>query len=368
MLRLVTPRLRANSIPHSKLSTEGSKVIFHGRAVRIIPCAIGIEPEIFENYLEQDSVQERIRALREQHEGVKIIVGVDRLDYIKGVPQKLHAFQIFLEQHPEWHGKVVLFQIAVPSREKVEEYQELKRNVNELVGKINGRFGKVPSISCSGSQLTLSGRIEFCPVHLKHYSITQEELTALYAVSDACLVTSIRDGQNLVCYEYVACQQENKGVMLLSEFCGAQHILKAGSIIFMPWATDEVAEAIHRALTMDKKEREEKYAKLITQVKKYTRYELLTLSRQSPLGKANGYCSAWWGHQFVEELSRISEAGSTKVHVSQSASSLSRMGAKGGSPATDSGTETVERKSSLANGKKLKVPERVKFERSTTTS
>src|SRR6266702_5933563 len=99
--------------------------------------------------LEKESVQKRITALEQRFNGVKVIVGVDRLDYIKGVPQKLHALELFLTQHPEWIGRVVLVQLAVPSRQDVEEYQNLRATVNELVGRINGRFGTV----------------EFMPIH-----------------------------------------------------------------------------------------------------------------------------------------------------------------------------------------------------------
>lgn len=109
-------------------------------------------------------------------------MGVDRLDYIKGVPQKLHGLELFLTQHPEWIGKVVLVQLAVPSRQDVEEYQNLRSTVNELVGRINGRFGTV----------------EFMPIHFMHKSLPFDELCALYAVSDVCLVSSTRDGMNLV--------------------------------------------------------------------------------------------------------------------------------------------------------------------------
>lgn len=127
-------------------------------------------------------MQQRVATLRRRFEGVKLIVGVDRLDYIKGVPQKLHAMEVFLEEHPEWIGKVVLVQVAVPSRQDVEEYQNLRAMVNELVGRINGRFGTV----------------DWMPIHFMHRSVPFSELTALYTVSDACLITSTRDGMNLV--------------------------------------------------------------------------------------------------------------------------------------------------------------------------
>lgn len=149
--------------------------------------------------LEKESVKSRITQLEQRFNGVKVIVGVDRLDYIKGVPQKLHALELFLTQHPEWIGKVsvglfvntcltyphhqvVLVQLAVPSRQDVEDYQNLRSTVNELVGRINGRFGTV----------------EFMPIHFMHKSLPFDELCALYAISDVCLVTSTRDGMNLV--------------------------------------------------------------------------------------------------------------------------------------------------------------------------
>ena len=127
-------------------------------------------------------MQKRIQQLEQRFGDVKVIVGVDRLDYIKGVPQKLHALELILSQHPEWIGKVVLAQLAVPSRQDVEEYQNLRATVNELVGRINGRFGTV----------------DFMPIHFMHKSLPFDELCALYAVSDVCLVTSTRDGMNLV--------------------------------------------------------------------------------------------------------------------------------------------------------------------------
>lgn len=91
-------------------------------------------------------MQKRISVLEQKFQGIKLMVGVDRLDYIKGVPQKLHAFETFLSEHPEWIGKVVLVQVAVPSRQDVEEYQNLRAVVNELVGKINGRFGMLMAV------------------------------------------------------------------------------------------------------------------------------------------------------------------------------------------------------------------------------
>ncbi|KAK3904481.1 glycosyltransferase [Staphylotrichum tortipilum] len=249
--------------------TTPNGVDWNGRFVTVGAFPIGIDPEKFVDGLQKQSVQNRIAALRRKFEGVKLIVGVDRLDYIKGVPQKLHALEVFLTEHPEWIGKIVLVQVAVPSRQDVEEYQNLRAVVNELVGRINGKFGT----------------IEFMPIHFLHQSVSFDELTALYAMSDVCLVSSTRDGMNLVSYEYIATQRERHGVMILSEFTGAAQSLN-GSLIVNPWNTEELANAIHDAVTMSPDQREANFRKLERYVFKYT--------------------SAWWGQSFVAELTRIS--------------------------------------------------------------
>lgn len=255
--------------------TTPNGVEFGDKFVAVAAFPIGIDPEKFVDALETPKVKERVAQLERKFEGVKLIVGVDRLDYIKGVPQKLHALEVFLTEHPEWIGKVVLVQVAVPSREDVEEYQNLRAVVNELVGRINGKFGT----------------IEFMPIHFLHQSVNFEELTALYAVSDACLVSSTRDGMNLVSYEYIATQRKRHGVMILSEFTGAAQSLN-GSLIVNPWNTEELADAIHEAVTMSDELREKNFKKLERYVFRYT--------------------SMWWGESFVSELVRISKHAEKK--------------------------------------------------------
>ena len=222
-------------------------------------------------------MQERIAQLEKKFQGVKLMVGVDRLDYIKGVPQKLHALEIFLTEHPEWVGKVVLVQVAVPSRQDVEEYQNLRAVVNELVGRINGKFGTLPAsptfplLPPSLFPADGTGTIEFMPIHFMHKSVSFDELLALYAVSDACLVSSTRDGMNLVAFEYIATQGKRHGVMVLSEFAGAAQSLN-GSLIINPWNTEELAGAIHEAVTMPDEQRAINHQKLERYVTKYTRW------------------------------------------------------------------------------------------------
>ncbi|CAE6434882.1 unnamed protein product [Rhizoctonia solani] len=248
--------------------TMPNGIEFEGRYSQVGTFPIGIDPDQFVNNLAKPSVKERVAALEQRFKGVKIIVGVDRLDYIKGV---------------------VLVQLAVPSRQDVEEYQNLRSTVNELVGRINGRFGTV----------------EFMPIHFMHKSLAFDELCALYAVSDVCLVTSTRDGMNLVSYEYIACQQERQGAMILSEFAGAAQSLN-GSIVVNPWDSQQVADAIHEAVTMSPETRAENQKKLFKYVTKYS--------------------SAYWGTSFVREMSRLRPSQHPAVPPESGGQSADREG------------------------------------------
>ncbi|KAL7308396.1 Trehalose-6-P synthase/phosphatase complex synthase subunit, variant 2 [Mucor circinelloides] len=262
------------------LSTMPNGVEFEGRYIHVGTFPIGIDPEKFTDALKEDKIQNRIQQLKNRFGDCKVIVGVDRLDYIKGVPQKMHAMEVFLSQHPEWVGKVVLVQLAIPSREDVEEYQQLRSTINELVGRINGQYGTV----------------EFVPIHFMHRSIPFDELVALYAAADVCLVSSTRDGMNLVSYEYISSQQEKHGVLILSEFAGAAQSLN-GSIIVNPWNTEELANAIHEAVTMPDDIRKANHQKLYRYVTKYT--------------------AAYWGVSFVNELRRVSEEFGQRMSIPQ---------------------------------------------------
>ncbi|KAI9319302.1 glycosyltransferase family 20-domain-containing protein [Dichotomocladium elegans] len=260
------------------LSTMPNGVEYEGRYIHVGTFPIGIDPDKFTDNLKNTSVVNRITQLKQRFGDCKLIVGVDRLDYIKGVPQKMHAMEVFLSQHPEWVGKVVLVQLAVPSREDVEEYQHLRSTINELVGRINGQYGTV----------------EFVPIHFMHRSLPFDELTALYAASDVCLVSSTRDGMNLVSYEYIASQKDTHGVLILSEFAGAAQSLN-GSIIVNPWNTEELANAIYEAVTMPDDVRKANHQKLYRYVTKYT--------------------ASYWGLSFVNELRRISEEFGQRMSI-----------------------------------------------------
>lgn len=131
----------ADIVSRRNLRTTPNGLDFLGKMVAVGAFPIGIDPEKFYEGLQKEKVQKRIATLEQKFQGVKVIVGVDRLDYIKGIPHKLHALEVFLTKHPEWVGKVVFVQVAVPSRQDVEDYQNLRTVINELVGKINGQFG-----------------------------------------------------------------------------------------------------------------------------------------------------------------------------------------------------------------------------------
>ncbi|CAI9087885.1 OLC1v1022074C1 [Oldenlandia corymbosa var. corymbosa] len=228
-----------------------------GKLTRVAAFPIGIDSNRFIRALELPEVKEHIKELKERFAGRKVMLGVDRLDMIKGIPQKILAFEKFLEENPVWRDQVVLLQIAVPTRTDVPEYQKLTCQVHEIVGRINGRFGTLTTV----------------PIHHLDRSLDFHALCALYAVTDVALVTSLRDGMNLVSYEFVACQAEKKGVLILSEFAGAAQSLGAGAILVNPWNVTEVAASIGYALTMPADEREKRHQHNFMHVTTHTSQE-----------------------------------------------------------------------------------------------
>jgi len=174
-------------------------------------------------------------------EPYKLILGVDRLDYTKGIPERIRAFERLLELYPEHREKAVLVQLAVPSRGQVAEYQALKRQIDELVGRVNGRFATR----------------EWSPIRYLYRSLPQPRLAALYRDADVCLVTPLRDGMNLVAKEFVASQTDDPGVLVLSRLAGAaEHMHEA--LLVNPYNVESVAENLNRALLMEHSERSER--------------------------------------------------------------------------------------------------------------
>jgi trehalose 6-phosphate synthase/phosphatase len=194
---------------------------------------MGIDFERFNRAVDKPAVWRELRLLRRQLKGLKVIFAVDRQDYTKGILKRLEGYDLFLRNNPAWREKVVLVMVVVPSRVDVDHYQLEEEGINGIVGKINGDFGT----------------IHWSPVIFQYKSITFAELTALYSLSDVGLVTPLRDGMNLVAKEYVACQRDKRGVLVLSETAGAAMEL-GEAVIINPNHREATAEAIKVALEM----------------------------------------------------------------------------------------------------------------------
>lgn len=221
---------------------DGSAVTLglDGRAVRAAPFPASVDTKAIEARAASPGVEEKVRRIRRVPGEIAYVLGVDRADYTKGVPQKLEAFRRFLERHPEHHGRVSLMQILSPSREAIPRYLELRGQVERLVGEINGAFAS----------------LGWVPVHYIHRRFDYDELLAWYRVAKVALVTPLKDGMNLVAKEYCACQlDEGDGVLVLSEFAGAASQLREGALVVNPHDVDEVAGALQRALTMPEPEK-----------------------------------------------------------------------------------------------------------------
>ncbi len=234
------------------LGSQLDRVEVGARSVRLEALPIGIAPQEFCELLERDSeTKRRLQELRDRFKGCKLILGVDRLDYTKGIPHRLRAFHRFLTRWPEWRGKVVLVQVAVPSREHVNMYKRLRTEVDELIGTINGEWS-TPGWS---------------PVIYLRRNLPRADLTALYAAADVALVTALRDGLNLVTKEYIASKRDGDGVLVLSEFAGAAAEM-GEALMINPYDEERTAEAIHRALSMPTDLRRERMSALYRRVEK----------------------------------------------------------------------------------------------------
>ena len=209
-----------------------------GREVKLGVFPMGIDSAEFSNLAADADVLARVEAIRHDAGGRRIVLGIDRLDYTKGIPRRLEALECLLERDAALRDGIRYIQIAVPSREEVDSYRQFRREVEERVGHINGAYGTVHSL----------------PVHYVHGSVSPRELVALYCAADVMLVTPLRDGMNLVAKEFVASRGDEDGVLVLSEFAGAAAELN-GAVIVNPYDIDGVADSIQRALSMPVEER-----------------------------------------------------------------------------------------------------------------
>ncbi len=229
----------------SGIESTVDSVEMRGRQVRMQALPIGIAADDFLAYRDQAETQEQLQKLRAQYGGRKVIVAVDRLDYTKGIPERLRTFRRMLRTNPELIGKVVLLQIAVPSRENIGSYQELRSLVHELISEINGEFGTP----------------DWVPLVYIHRGISRAELVAVYQFADVAWVSPLRDGMNLVAKEYVACQPGGTGVLVLSSFAGAAAEM-GEALLINPLDEERTALSVERALVMSEDEKRERMGAL----------------------------------------------------------------------------------------------------------
>ena len=228
------------------------RVRLRDREVRLGVYPMGIDAEHFSTLAHQPAVVARAASIHRDAGGRRILLGVDRLDYTKGIPRRLQAVERLLERQPRLSDEIRYIQVAVPSRGEVDSYQHFKHDVEAGVGRINGTCGTLRST----------------PVHYVEQALPEEELVALFLAADVMLVTPLRDGMNLVAKEFVASRIDEDGVLMLSEFAGAAAELD-GALVVNPYDVDAVADTITKALAMTIDERRARMKSLRRRVAEY---------------------------------------------------------------------------------------------------
>jgi trehalose 6-phosphate synthase len=240
-------------VPSVKISGRGDSRMVSGAGsqTHIESFPISIDFHAFSSQAQSDAVVERAKQIKTKTHDIQIAVGVDRLDYTKGIPERIKAFGRFLLDYPQFHRKVELILIVVPSRENIPLYDQLKREVEQLVTHVNGEFSEPGWV----------------PINYIHRSVPRDELIAIYRAADVALITCLKDGMNLVAKEYCAAKTEANGVLVLSEFAGAAPELRVGAILVNPNDEVGVAAALKQALEMKPQERRRRMLRLRHQIR-----------------------------------------------------------------------------------------------------
>ncbi|OKL43902.1 alpha,alpha-trehalose-phosphate synthase (UDP-forming) [Pseudovibrio exalbescens] len=234
--RFVVEELQGEDLGNDRVSAVGREVI-----ARAYP--IGIDAESFAQFVHSADARRHMARVEKLLDGRQQIIGVDRIDYSKGLPERFKAFERLLEDYPENRGQVSLMQVAPPSRSEVDSYVDIRNELEHLTGHINGRFAD----------------LDWTPIRFLTRSFNRKALAGVYRESKVGLVTPLRDGMNLVAKEYVAAQRpEDPGVLVLSRFAGAAERMKE-ALIVNPHSAEEVAAALQTALTMPWEERRERW-------------------------------------------------------------------------------------------------------------
>ena len=259
------------------LESEVDCITHGGMISKIGVFPIGINWKNFEKAMEEKAFLKYFHEYKQLFQGKRVVLAVERLDYTKGIPHKIKAIEHFLKEHLEARDDTLFIIIAVPSRESVSEYLNLKHEVESLVGRINGQYSSIKNI----------------PIHFINHGVKFHELCALYSLADVALVTPLMDGMNLVAKEYIACQNKKNGVLILSEFAGAAQEL-FNAVMVNPYDIDEVSRSIEVALEMN----EEEKMQMITPMK----------------DRIIQHDALYWAHNFINELtSADSSAKSASV-------------------------------------------------------
>lgn len=226
-------------------------VEFAGHVSRVGVFPISVDYPGIESCAKRVEVKERVQSLRAGAHGRTILLGVDRLDYTKGLPRRFLAIERLLERWPDLAPQLHFIQVAVPTRENVDAYAGFRDVVNRIVGRVNGKFGTATGV----------------PIHFMHRELEFEELMALYGAADVMIVTPLRDGMNLVCKEYIAARADERGALVLSQFAGAADELDDGALLVNPYDIEEVARRLHEAILMPVAEQTARMTALRRQVR-----------------------------------------------------------------------------------------------------
>ena len=248
---------------------NGQDFAYRGRAARLGVYPIGIDPEPFR--LAASESPESLPGMLGLDDDTRIIIGVDRLDYTKGIPHRLRSFSKMLEDRPGLHGKVVFVQISNPSRADVPEYVRERETVERLVGEINGRYSE-------------GGWV---PVRYLYRYFSQQSLAAFYRDADVNMVTPLRDGMNLIAKEFVVSQVRDPGALILSGLAGAAAEL-SDAIIVNPFDTDGMAQSLYDALQMPRDERETRWRRMNDAIIERT--------------------ASWWSAAFTSDLRQTTKS------------------------------------------------------------
>lgn len=233
--------------------TSSANIIAEGdRSIVVESFPMGIDDKKYASLPREPEVIRDINLIKDSFKDTKLVVTIDRLDYSKGILQRLHAFEYLLEQYPEYTEKITLYMVVVPSRDTVPQYAHLRDQIDKIVGSINSVYRTM----------------DWTPIHYYYRSLPIEMLSALYYSADVCLVTPMRDGMNLVSKEYVASRINNDGVLILSEMAGASKEL-IDALIVNPNNTVEVAEAIIKAINMPLEEQQKRMQQMRQMVSKF---------------------------------------------------------------------------------------------------